>query len=102
LQRAANGLDSRRTDEGLTAWAAHIVRVRSEASPDGRSRTYHVLHLVARTGGLEVEARRGHGSGLCPCRLLIWIDGTNRRFDGYSYLPGNPESMIAWFGCFIG
>jgi hypothetical protein len=34
--------------------------------------------------------------------LLIWIDGTNRRFDGYSYLPGNPEPMIAWFGCFIG
>jgi pimeloyl-ACP methyl ester carboxylesterase len=33
---------------------------------------------------------------------LIWIEGTNRRFDGYNYLPRNPEPMIDWFGRFVG
>lgn len=28
---------------------------------------------------------------------LIWIDGTNRRFDGYNYLPANPKPMLDWF-----
>ncbi|MFP9229402.1 hypothetical protein A0E43_12670 [Pectobacterium cacticida] len=32
---------------------------------------------------------------------LIWIDGTNRRFDGYNYLSGNPTPMLDWFGRFV-
>ena len=28
---------------------------------------------------------------------LIWIDGTNRRFDGYNYLPKHREPMLDWF-----
>jgi pimeloyl-ACP methyl ester carboxylesterase len=33
---------------------------------------------------------------------LIWIDGTNRRFDGYNYLPANPKPMLDWFDRFVG
>ncbi|MBU0557754.1 MAG: lysophospholipase [Alphaproteobacteria bacterium] len=33
---------------------------------------------------------------------LIWIEGTNRRFDGYNYLPENPKPMLDWFDRFIG
>ena len=33
---------------------------------------------------------------------LLWIEGTNRRFDGYNHLPGNPGPMIDWFGRFVG
>jgi uncharacterized protein len=32
---------------------------------------------------------------------LIWIEGTNRRFDGYNYLPQNPKPMIDWFNRFV-
>ena len=32
---------------------------------------------------------------------LIWIDGTNRRFDGYNYLPANPKPMLDWFERFM-
>ena len=32
---------------------------------------------------------------------LIWIEGTNRRFDGYNYLPGNPKPMLSWFERFV-
>ncbi|MHC1547898.1 alpha/beta hydrolase family protein [Phyllobacterium sp. K27] len=32
---------------------------------------------------------------------LIWIDGTNRRFDGYNYLPENPKPMLDWFERFV-
>lgn len=32
---------------------------------------------------------------------LIWIDGTNRRFDGYNYLPANPKLMLDWFERFL-
>lgn len=28
---------------------------------------------------------------------LFWIEGTNRRFDGYNYFGVNPEKMIAFF-----
>ena len=30
-------------------------------------------------------------------KKLFWIEGTNRRFDGYNYFGKNPESMIEWF-----
>lgn len=33
---------------------------------------------------------------------LLWIDGTNRRFDGYNYLPGNPQPMLDWFNHYVG
>lgn len=32
---------------------------------------------------------------------LIWIEGTNRRFDGYNYLPNNPKPMLDWFERFL-
>ncbi|WP_407353351.1 alpha/beta hydrolase family protein [Luteimonas sp. R10] len=32
---------------------------------------------------------------------LIWIEGTNRRFDGYNYLPNNPKPMLDWFERFM-
>lgn len=32
---------------------------------------------------------------------LIWIEGTNRRFDGYNYLPKNPGPMLDWFERFV-
>jgi pimeloyl-ACP methyl ester carboxylesterase len=32
---------------------------------------------------------------------LIWIDGTNRRFDGYNYLPENPQPMLDWFKRYV-
>ena len=32
---------------------------------------------------------------------LIWIEGTNRRFDGYNYLPKNPKPMLDWFERFV-
>ncbi|CAH1696128.1 hypothetical protein CHELA1G11_30055 [Hyphomicrobiales bacterium] len=32
---------------------------------------------------------------------LIWIDGTNRRSDGYYYLPNNPKLMLEWFERFV-
>lgn len=33
---------------------------------------------------------------------LLWIEGTNRRFDGYNYLPANPKPMLDWFERFVG
>lgn len=33
---------------------------------------------------------------------VIWIEGTNRRFDGYNYLPNNPKPMLDWFERFMG
>jgi pimeloyl-ACP methyl ester carboxylesterase len=33
---------------------------------------------------------------------LIWIEGTQRRFDGYNYLPKNPKPMLDWFERFVG
>jgi hypothetical protein len=33
---------------------------------------------------------------------LIWIEGTNRRFDGYNYLPSKPKPMLEWFNRFVG
>jgi pimeloyl-ACP methyl ester carboxylesterase len=32
---------------------------------------------------------------------LIWIEGTNRRFDGYNFLPANPKPMLNWFARFM-
>ena len=32
---------------------------------------------------------------------MIWIEGTRLRFDGYTYLPQNPEPMLDWFGRFM-
>ncbi|MDQ0771620.1 pimeloyl-ACP methyl ester carboxylesterase [Streptomyces aurantiacus] len=32
---------------------------------------------------------------------LIWVEGTNRRFDGYNYLPNNPQPMLDWFKRFV-
>ncbi|WP_223115511.1 alpha/beta hydrolase family protein [Luteimonas suaedae] len=32
---------------------------------------------------------------------LIWIEGTQRRFDGYNYLPNNPKPMLDWFERFM-
>jgi hypothetical protein len=33
---------------------------------------------------------------------VIWIDGTNRRIDGYNYLPAHPQPMLDWFQRYIG
>ncbi|SAL96466.1 hypothetical protein [Absidia glauca] len=30
-------------------------------------------------------------------KKLFWIEGTTRRFDGYNYLPENPDLLIDWF-----
>lgn len=32
---------------------------------------------------------------------LIWIEDTQRRFDGYNYLPQNPKPMLDWFDRFV-
>ncbi|MEM9647907.1 MAG: alpha/beta hydrolase [Bacteroidota bacterium] len=32
---------------------------------------------------------------------LFWIEGTNRRFDGYNYFGINPEKMIAFFHTYM-
>ena len=32
---------------------------------------------------------------------LVWIEGTNKRFDGYNYLPKNPEPMLNWFERYV-
>ena len=32
---------------------------------------------------------------------LFWIEGTNRRFDGYNYFGVNPEKMIAFFDTYM-
>lgn len=28
---------------------------------------------------------------------LFWIEGTDRRFDGYNYFGEHPERLVAWF-----
>ncbi|MEM1405938.1 MAG: alpha/beta hydrolase [Bacteroidota bacterium] len=33
---------------------------------------------------------------------LFWIEGTNRRFDGYNYFGVHPEKMIAFFQKYLG
>ncbi|MCE2029008.1 hypothetical protein [Sessilibacter corallicola] len=30
-------------------------------------------------------------------KKLFWIEGTNKRFDGYNYFGKHPEMMIEWF-----
>lgn len=30
-------------------------------------------------------------------KKLFWIEGTDKRFDGYNYFGAHPETMIAWF-----
>ncbi|KAA8646334.1 alpha/beta hydrolase family protein [Aspergillus tanneri] len=30
-------------------------------------------------------------------KKLFWIEGTTRRWDGYTYFPRHPEQMIEWF-----
>ena len=30
-------------------------------------------------------------------KKLFWVEGTNRRFDGYNYFGDRPEMMIDWF-----
>jgi uncharacterized protein len=30
-------------------------------------------------------------------KKLFWIEGTTRRWDGYTYFPEHPEQMIEWF-----
>jgi hypothetical protein len=30
-------------------------------------------------------------------KRLFWIEGTNRRFDGYNYLGQHPDLMLDWF-----
>jgi hypothetical protein len=30
-------------------------------------------------------------------KSLHWIEGTNRRFDGYNYFGVHPEVATAWF-----
>jgi uncharacterized protein len=29
--------------------------------------------------------------------MLVWIEGTTRRFDGYNYFGEHPEIPIDWF-----
>jgi pimeloyl-ACP methyl ester carboxylesterase len=31
-------------------------------------------------------------------KRLFWIEGTNRRFDGYNYFSENPGLMLEWYG----
>lgn len=35
-------------------------------------------------------------------KQLIWIEDTNRRFDGYNYFAQNPTELLAWFGKYVG
>jgi hypothetical protein len=30
-------------------------------------------------------------------KQLFWIEGTTRRWDGYTYFSRHPEKMLAWF-----
>ncbi|KAL3471622.1 alpha/beta-hydrolase [Aspergillus californicus] len=32
---------------------------------------------------------------------LFWIEGTNRRFDGYNYFGEHPEQMLKWFKKYV-
>ena len=32
---------------------------------------------------------------------LLWIDGTTRRWDGYTYFSRHPERMLAWFAKYM-
>jgi alpha-beta hydrolase superfamily lysophospholipase len=34
-------------------------------------------------------------------KKLVWIEGANRRFDGYNYFGEHPEEMIHWFNQFM-
>ena len=34
-------------------------------------------------------------------KRLFWIEGTNRRFDGYNYFGEHPELMIEWFDAHV-
>ena len=33
---------------------------------------------------------------------LFWIEGTKRRWDGYTYFTRHPEKMLAWFNHYMG
>jgi hypothetical protein len=35
-------------------------------------------------------------------KQLHWIEGTTRRWDGYTYFQRQPERMLAWFARFMG
>jgi uncharacterized protein len=35
-------------------------------------------------------------------KALFWIDGTTRRWDGYTYFQRHPEAMLAWFAKYMG
>jgi uncharacterized protein len=37
-----------------------------------------------------------------PDKELFWIDGTTRRWDGYTYFQRHPEKMLAWFASYMG
>jgi hypothetical protein len=34
-------------------------------------------------------------------KKLIWIEGTTRRWDGYTYFQREPDEMLDWFGRFM-
>lgn len=34
-------------------------------------------------------------------KKLFWIEGTNRRFDGYNYFGNHPEEMLNFFGSYL-
>lgn len=34
-------------------------------------------------------------------KMLHWIDGTTRRWDGYTYFQLEPEQMLEWFDRFM-
>ena len=34
-------------------------------------------------------------------KKLFWVEGTNKRFDGYNYFGEHPDMMIEWFGKYM-
>lgn len=34
-------------------------------------------------------------------KKLFWVEGTNKRFDGYNYFGEHPEQMIEWFNTYM-
>ena len=34
-------------------------------------------------------------------KKLVWIEDTDRRFDGYNYFASKPEEMLAWFNKYV-
>lgn len=36
-----------------------------------------------------------------PEKELYWVEGTTRRWDGYTYFSSHPEKMLAWFAKYM-